>query len=68
MTSRYSHPPGVPFALIVSCDHIDCATSIDDKAIAAGGGLKELGWEVLPTDGKLNHYCPDHRRTPIDKE
>jgi hypothetical protein len=68
VTSRYSHPPGAPFALIISCDQIDCTVSIDDKAIEAGGGLKELGWEVLPTNGKLHHYCPDHRRTLQSKE
>lgn len=52
--------PGALAAIIVSCDNMECETSIDDKKIAKGGGLKEMGWSTVPINGTVRHYCPKH--------
>jgi hypothetical protein len=58
------HPfPGGLKAIIISCDHATCDKSLNDHQIADGGGLKTMGWQLLPLDCKVHHYCPDHRRS-----
>jgi hypothetical protein len=54
--------PGELTAIIISCDQIGCDKTVDDKEVRDGGGLMKMGWQVLPFDGKLHHYCPDHNR------
>jgi hypothetical protein len=55
--------PGRVKEIIISCDQIDCTTSLNDTTIRAGGGLKEMGWEATFVDRAMRHYCPEHRRT-----
>lgn len=55
--------PGRVKEIVISCDHEGCSTALDDTTIRAGGGLKNMGWEAPFIDHKLNHYCPEHRRT-----
>jgi hypothetical protein len=58
------HPfPGKVKEIIISCDHIDCTTALNDTTIAAGGGLKKMGWEATFQAPSMKHYCPEHRRT-----
>lgn len=54
--------PGELSAIIISCDNMGCEVALNDTQIAQSGGLKEMGWSVIPRDGRLHHYCPDHRR------
>lgn len=62
MTSRVEHLPGGGSKITISCDHISCDLSKTDTEIMAEGGLKKMGWQVTPVEGKLRHYCPAHNR------
>lgn len=54
--------PGELTAINVSCDQIGCDKMVNDEEIRAGGGLNKMGWQAMPQDGELHHYCPDHNR------
>lgn len=62
MTSRFMRDKGELIAIVIACDQMDCDTSVDDTEIKNSGGLKEMGWTVVPVPGGLHHYCPEHRR------
>lgn len=74
MTSTVRHMgpghvfPGQVKEIIIACDQIDCTVALNDTQIRDGGGLKKMGWEAVPLDGKMRHYCPEHRRTPLEDE
>lgn len=62
MTSRVLRDHGRLTEIKISCDHMSCSLVVNDKQVAEGGGLKEMGWQVAHQDGVARHYCPDHRR------
>lgn len=47
--------------LVIACE--TCGTSVDDVAIAAQGGLTEMGWlRRFNSAARRNEYfCPEHR-------
>jgi len=68
MTSRVvregeTHPyPGQLKEIIISCDQMDCNKSVNDQELKEGGGLKEMGWSIVPIADTVRHYCPEHPR------
>lgn len=68
MTSRVirqgpDHPrPGELKEIVIHCDQMDCDEHTNDEHIRANGGLKEMGWTVVPQSDRLHHYCPKHSR------
>lgn len=74
MTSRViregegSEWPGRLKEIVISCDHIDCTTAVNDEEIRVGGGLRKMGWEPAFMEHKMRHYCPAHKRSEGVKE
>lgn len=68
MTSRVNRGgpdaqfPGQLTSIVISCDQMNCDKTVDDTDIHKGGGLKRMGWTVLPLGGAMRHYCPIHTR------
>lgn len=68
MTSRVIHNgeghtfPGGVKEIVFTCDQMDCANTVNDQQIQAGGGLKEMGWQATFVTDSMKHYCPDHNR------
>jgi hypothetical protein len=54
--------PGKLKEIIISCDHMSCTTAVNDTTVAAGGGVRKMGWQALPQAGAMRHYCPEHNR------
>jgi hypothetical protein len=54
--------PGELTSIVISCDHLGCDKSANDTDIRDQGGLKAMGWQAVPIDGTVRHYCPDHNR------
>lgn len=52
--------PGQLKEIIISCDQMSCSTALNDTQIRDGGGLTAMGWQALPIDGAVRHYCPEH--------
>lgn len=69
MTSRVirmgegDESPGKLKEIVISCDQMNCTTSVNDTIVAVGGGLKKMGWQTLPRSGVMRHYCPEHNRS-----
>lgn len=68
MTSRVDRREGHLHGIIISCDEFECDAKVDDKEVEAGGGLREMCWQVRPVEGGLRHYCPAHHQADSDKE
>jgi hypothetical protein len=63
MTTRVTRDHGKLTEITVACDQMDCAKAVNDSEITTGGGLREMGWQATPMEGRMRHYCPDHNRT-----
>lgn len=61
MTSRVIREAGTLVKIVIRCDRMSCDIQTDDAIIAAGGGLRNMGWTTAPRDGRMFHYCPEHR-------
>lgn len=68
MTSRFIRDNGRLAQIVISCDHVDCPVNLTDREIESGGGLKKMGWQAMPVEGGLRHYCPEHQRALTSKE
>lgn len=49
--------------IVITCDGKSCSLEHDNVAIANGGGLHEMGWQMRfdEVGRKLRHYCPAHQ-------